>query len=196
MKEQDEYQGIRVTFTGNLGNARIPVQIDIGFGDAVTPEALPAEYPTMLEMPGPKLLAYPMETSIAEKFEAMVKRGIANSRMKDLYDIFILQREFSFHGATLQRAIANTFGRRGTALPRAGAIPLILTEDISRDSAKQKQWKAFVNKNKAYIQPIELDNVVNTLKEFLIPVLNAIANGTTMSMKWRPAGPWQDLFME
>jgi hypothetical protein len=115
IKEGDEYEGVRVTFTGNLGSARILIQIDIGFGRAVTPQALPAEYPTMLEMPGPKLLAYPMETSIAEKFEAMVKLGMANSRMKDLYDIFILQREFPFDGPTLQSAIKNTFRRRGTS---------------------------------------------------------------------------------
>ncbi len=192
IKEGEDYQGVRVTFTGNLGNAKLPVQIDIGFGDAVTPEALPAEYPTMLELPRPKLLAYPMETSIAEKFEAMVKLGMANSRMKDLYDIFILQREFSFEGVALQNAIANTFRRRRTALPKPGSTPLILTEDFSRDAAKQTQWRAFVNKNKSYIPPIELEHVMAALRTFLGPVTDAIANHTEIAMNWAAAGPWQD----
>lgn len=98
IKEGADYEGIRVTFSGYLGNAKVPIQIDIAFGDAVTPEPKLAEYPTMLGLPRPKLLAYPVETFVSEKFEAMIKLGIANSRMKDLHDVRSLSRYFGFDG--------------------------------------------------------------------------------------------------
>ena len=101
MKEDEEYQGLRLKLVSRLGNARIPIQIDIGFGDAVTPEPDEVIYPTLLDGPAPTLKAYPRETVVAEKFQAMVMLGIANSRMKDFYDLWILMRQFEFSGPAL-----------------------------------------------------------------------------------------------
>ena len=104
-----------MTFVAYLQRAKIPIQIDIGFGDIVTPPPSETGYPTLLEFPGPRLLAYPKETVVAEKLEALVKLGIANTRMKDFYDLEILSRTFAFEGKTF-KAIQNTFQKRGTDL--------------------------------------------------------------------------------
>jgi hypothetical protein len=104
-----EYEGVRVTLVAYLERAKIPIQIDIGFGDIVTPAPSRTDYPTLLEFPGPRLLAYPKETVVAAKLEALVKLGIANTRMKDFYDLEILSRTFAFEGNTLAKAIQNTF---------------------------------------------------------------------------------------
>lgn len=117
IRENDNYQGVRVNIEARLGNARIPLQVDIGFGDAVTPKAGKIVFPTLLEFPAPKVAAYPKETAIAEKFEIMVKLGMANSRMKDYYDLWTLCQEFDFDGDVLSAAIRATFRRRKTALP-------------------------------------------------------------------------------
>jgi predicted nucleotidyltransferase component of viral defense system len=103
IREDNAYGGLRVTLQARLGKIRIPLQVDVGFGDAITPEAQPEEFPTLLDFPAPILLAYPRETSIAEKFEAMVNLGLTNSRMKDYYDIWLLSEQFSFDGETLRR---------------------------------------------------------------------------------------------
>jgi hypothetical protein len=148
--EDANYQGVRVTFMGYLENARIPIQIDIGFGDVVTPAPAEAEFPTLLDFPAPKLLAYPRETVIAEKFEAIVKMGIANSRMKDFYDLWKLSRDFVFDGLLLSEAVKKTFERRGTDLPTE-KMPVAFTEEFYQDEIKQKQWKGFCEKNRRYI---------------------------------------------
>lgn len=190
IKEDEDYEGIRVTFNGYLGNARIPVQIDIGFGDAVTPGPQKAEYPAMLDMPKAQLLAYPIETVIAEKFEAMVKLGIANSRMKDIHDVRTLLRDFDFDGATLRDAIANTFERRKTQLPAKGDTPLVFTETFYTNESKRKQWRAFVNKNRTYVKAVELESVVSAIRDFLMPVAISIVGAEAFLKKWKPGGPW------
>ena len=116
IREDQHYQGVRLTATATLAGARIPLQIDIGFGDAVVPGPQQAEYPTLLDSSPPRLWVYPKETVVAEKFEAMVSLGIANSRMKDFYDLYVLSERFDFDGDLLARAIAATFARRRTAL--------------------------------------------------------------------------------
>jgi predicted nucleotidyltransferase component of viral defense system len=137
IKEQDEYQGIRIRGEAKLGNAKIPLQIDIGFGDTITPGPLEIEYPTLLDFPAPKLLAYNRETVIAEKFQAMVNLGMANSRMKDFFDVWSLARTFAFDGQPLSAAIAATFQRRKTDLP--AEMPLALSEEFADDRTKQTQ---------------------------------------------------------
>jgi hypothetical protein len=131
IKEDDEYQGIRLRIDARLGNARIPLQIDIGFGDAITPGPLPVTYPTILDFPAPQMQGYPRETVVAEKFQAMVALGIANSRMKDFYDVWTLAREFEFKGPSLCAAIRATFERRQTPLP--ATTPLALTLEFGND---------------------------------------------------------------
>ena len=188
--EDADYQGVRVTFMGYLENARIPIQIDIGFGDVITPAPAEAEFPTLLNFPAPKLLAYPRESVIAEKFEAMVKLGIANSRMKDFYDLWKLSRDFGFVGLLLSEAVKKTFERRGTDLPTEKR-PVAFTEEFYQDEIKQKQWKGFCEKNRRYIGDLALREVCLALADFLMPVLDAIAQGKLFRQHWNPLGPWK-----
>jgi nucleotidyltransferase AbiEii toxin of type IV toxin-antitoxin system len=189
ISEGADYEGIRVTFTAYLERAKIPIQIDLGFGDAVTPAPIEENYPTLLESPSPRLLTYPRETVVAEKLEAMVKLGIANTRMKDFYDLDVLSRIFPFDGNILAEAIRNTFERRGTELP-AGGIPLALTPEFYGDADKVRQWNAFSQKNKSYIELVEFEIVVGRIAEFLIPVVDATRQKTFFGRSWRPGGAW------
>jgi predicted nucleotidyltransferase component of viral defense system len=142
IKEEQQYQGVRVKFTARLENARIPIQVDIGFGDAVTPGLL--DYPTVLAMPAPRIQAYPMDAVIAEKLEAIVSLGMLNSRMKDFFDIWFLARTFPFEGTLLTNAVRETFERRRTQLDPD--VLAILLAELSGDAGKRIQWRAFVRK--------------------------------------------------
>jgi len=138
IKEDADYEGVRVTFLSYLERARIPMQIDIGFGDTITPPPVEISFPTILNGPAPLLLTYPKETVVAEKFEAMVKLGMANSRMKDLYDLRLLSQLFPFGGEVLAEAIVRTFERRKTAIPTNAAPPRAITAEfyeMNRSSA-------------------------------------------------------------
>lgn len=158
------YMGVRVTLLGSLDKARCPTQFDIGFGDAVTPAPLESDFPVLLEgLPAPRLRVYPRESSIAEKYEALVKLGIANSRMKDYFDLWVLLRDGGVDSETLGQAIHNTFERRGTSLP--ASTPFGLTDDFAADATKQTQWRAFLAKNKL-VAP-ELTEIVATLRGVL-----------------------------
>ena len=192
IKEDQDYEGIRVTFLGYLEKASLPVQIDIGFGDAITPDPVWTSYPTLLENPSPILLAYPRETVVAEKFEAMVKLGIANTRMKDFHDLNALASLFPFSSPSLSEAIRRTFERRKTPLPQE-ALPTALTAEFYNDATKQKQWEAFVSKNKLYIVPITLQEVTDSIQAFVIPVLPSSASENAPDLKWEPGGPWQQV---
>jgi len=144
IREDNNYGGVRVLLKAYLGKAMISIQADIGVGDMITPDAEEIIFPTLLDMEAPKLKAYPAETVIAEKFEAMVSIGIANSRMKDFYDVWAICKFLNPDMQILNSAIVNTFKRRGTTLPTSG--PLALTDAFSKDDDKQKQWSAFVNR--------------------------------------------------
>ncbi len=190
IKEDDEYQGIRLRLEARLGNARIPLQIDVGFGDAITPSAVEIEYPTLLDFPAPSIHAYPRETVVAEKYQAMVMLGMANSRMKDFFDLWILARQFEFDGPTICAAIGATFERRQTALPERS--PLALTPEFSEDRGKQTQWRAFLRKGRLVTQQIELADVVPLLEAFLMPPTSAIVTRNDFAKRWTPGGPWAD----
>ncbi|POF33914.1 nucleotidyl transferase AbiEii/AbiGii toxin family protein [Roseibium marinum] len=142
IREELDYGGLRLRAIATVGGARINLTIDIGFGDALEPGAEVVDYPVMLDLPAPRLRAYARETVIAEKFQAMVALGRANSRMKDFYDIWILSRSFSFADDRLAQAIAATFARRETAIPTE--LPDALTPAFAADEQKQRQWRAFV----------------------------------------------------
>jgi len=144
IREDDAYGGIRMTMEATLAKAKIKIQADIGIGDIITPDAELIKFPTILDMPSPNLKAYHVETVIAEKFEAMVSLGFANSRMKDFYDIWAIHKFINPDERVLAQAIANTFERRGTELPIS--LPLALTEEFSSDVSKQQQWKAFIHR--------------------------------------------------
>jgi len=163
------------------------MQVDIGFGDAVTPKAVQNDFPTLLDLPAPRLAMYPRETVVAEKFEAMVKLGLANSRMKDFYDIWALAREFDFDGGVLSTAIHATFKRRKTAL--TPTMPLALTSEFSDSQAKQTQWKAFVRRSRLKLAAEGLGQVVAGIRSFLeAPVAAAQPGGEAESrlVKGRP----------
>ena len=188
--EGADYQGVRVNFLGYLENARVSIQIDIGFGDVITPAASEAEFPTLLDFPAPKLLMYPKESVVAEKFEAMMSLGIANSRMKDFYDLRTLCREFAFDGSLLSEAVLKTFNRRQTELPR-DKPPLAFTAEFYEDENKKKQWSGFCGKNSRYIAQISLKEVCLTIAEFLMPLIEALQKNERLERTWPAGGQWK-----
>ncbi len=181
IKEGEEYQGVSITFLARLGNAKIYLQIDVGFGDAVNPGPQTIDFPTLLDLPKPTLKVYPKETVVAEKFEAMVKLGIVNSRMKDFWDLNLMMREFEFDGRTLQKAIKATFERRKTVL--TNELPLALTNEFTMDASKQSLWKAFLKRN-GLSETLSLDEVVTNLREFLWPILEATSSAESFESSW------------
>jgi predicted nucleotidyltransferase component of viral defense system len=165
IREELEYGGLRLRTTARLAGARITIVIDIGFGDAVEPGVEEINLPVLLDLPVPRLRAYARETVVAEKFQAMVLFGLANTRMKDYYDIWILSRSYVFDAERLSRAIAATFERRGTAIPEG--LPDALTTAFSTDATKQGQWEAFARDLSAEVPSLEV--IVADLAGFLMP---------------------------
>lgn len=193
IREQQEYGGIRVLLQATLGTARLRVQADVGFGDVVTPAAQEADLPTLLDLPGlpaPRLHVYPRETVVAEKFEAMVRLGLTNTRMKDFYDLLILARQFAFDGSTLAAAMRATFTRRGTDLPPLHQPPLALSDEFADDAAKQTEWHGFLRRNKLKSAAITLREVIAELRAFLLSPTAALIAGTGFDQQWEPSGPW------
>jgi len=168
IREDNAYGGVRIRLLGKLGTAEVPVQIDVGAGDVVTPAPESATFPVLLDFPAPKIRTYPVYTVVAEKFEAMVKLGIANTRMKDFYDIWFLARRFEFDGPTLRKAIDATFARRQTNLP---PLPEALTDAFANDPTKQVQWAAFLRRNSLSGVPARFSEVVAIVRKFFEPVL-------------------------
>jgi len=190
IREDLDYGGVRIVLIARLEQARIQIQVDIGFGDAVTPPPEDIEFPTILEFPAPHLRAYRRETVVAEKFQAMVMLGIANSRMRDFYDIWFLSRRFEFSGLLLCQAIKGTFTRRRTALPTQ--TPLALTPEFSASPDKQAQWRAFARKAVLTLNQTAFPEVTVALNEFLMPPTLTLVRGVKPTMRWRPGGPWLD----
>jgi hypothetical protein len=188
IRQDAEYDGVRVFVPASLDKARVTLQIDIGFGDAVDPAPLEAELPVMLDLPAPKLRTYPAEVVIAEKFQAMVHLGIANSRMKDFFDIWLLSREQTFLMSRLRRAIEATFERRKTALP--DRRPTALTDAFLTDRAKLTAWRAFLNRVLLPEDSAELKDVGELIARFLMPVVESASAGVNEELEWKPNGPW------
>lgn len=187
MKEDEDYTGVRLALDAHLGSARVRVLIDVGFGDAVTPAPEELLYPVLLDFPAPRLRTYPRETVIAEKVHAMTTLGIANSRMKDFYDVWVLSETYAFRGPPLAAAIGATFTRRGTPLPVD--VPLPLTTTFSSDARKQSQWHGFLNKAHLREAP-ELTALIDALRTFLLPPLTTAKRETPLHAVWAPGGPW------
>ncbi len=188
IRKDAHYGGIRITLVGVLAGARCPVQVDVGFGDVVTPAPEAIDYPTLLpELPAPRLRAYPRDTVVAEKLEALVVLGVANSRMKDFFDLWVLARYSDFDAETLRRAVGATFERRGTPIPEG--IPFGLSEDCAADPRKQAQWLAFLSKNG--LQPVPLEEVLALLRAFLMPVLGAVRLGAPLGGHWSEGCSWR-----
>lgn len=188
IREEQEYGGVRVELIARIVTARVRLQVDVGFGDAVTPNAGLVEFPPLLDFPAPRLRAYTRETVVAEKVEAMVQLGIANSRMKDFYDVAVLARDFDFDGELLARALRATFERRRTALPKT--VPVALSAEFFQDSTKKAQWAGFVRK--AGVQDAgNLSETVASVRSFVEEPLRAAAANGKLPGTWRAGGPWR-----
>jgi hypothetical protein len=179
--EDADYEGIRVRFRGALGTARISMQIDIGFSDIVYPGPEKAELPCMLDSPAPSLLCYSRESAIAEKFEAMVKLGQLNSRMKDFYDIWFLSRQFKFQLSSLGEAVKLTFKQRGTELSEP--IDAFSADFIS---SRQPMWAAFRKRLKQDHVPESFQEIATAVEAFLKPIIK----DASRDIAWNPTGPW------
>lgn len=188
IRDQMEYGGTRIKLNADLAGARIHLQVDIGFGDVVTPAAVAADYPTVLDQPAPHVRVYPRETVVAEKFQAMVHLGIANSRMKDFHDLWVIGSQFNFDGATLTSALVRTFERRNTPLPNS--LPLALTPEFFLDDQKIRQWKGFLNRAGLGMQP-ELSKVAAFITSFVMPLIDSCSRGEAFDGSWQAGGPWQ-----
>lgn len=187
IKEDADHDGVRVRFVGLLARSRVTMQIDVGFGDVVTPGAERFAYPTLLDFPAPELSGYPRETVVAEKFHAMVYLRTTNSRMKDFYDLWLLASQFAFDGALLASAIRATFAHRKTAVD---ASPIAFTREFTGQASTLAQWTAFRKRLANEQCPGSLAEAGVVLAEFLLPVASACVTEKTFDQRWAPGGPW------
>lgn len=188
IKEAADYEGVRVKFVGLLERSRIPMQIDIAFGDSIYPKPRIIEYPAILDFPKPKLKGYPAESIVSEKFEAIIKLGLLNSRMKDFYDIWLIMNKFDFNGLLLVEALKRTFKQRKTALPQRK--PLFAEEIYDDKSDRLTLWKAFIKKADVKYAPKKLSTTAKEIEKFLFRPLIAINKGEKFNAEWKRSGPW------
>lgn len=188
IRERTNYVGLRVKCRARLGKAEIPLQVDVGFGDAVLPAAEAIDYPTLLDFPAPKVLAYPREAVVAEKTQAMIELGLLNSRLKDYFDVSYLAGTYEFDGTRLQEALEATLRRRDTLVPEDRTEAL--GPAFATDSDKQAQWEAF--QGRADLPREDLNAVVQQVRDFVEPVLQALSKGDAFNKTWPIGGPWQN----
>ena len=177
--EFKEYHGVNISITGYLDRTKVPVSIDIGFGDVVYPERMKMEFPVLLDMEVPEVYAYSIYSVIAEKFEAFVSLGLANGRYKDFYDIYVLADRYDLDGLELKNAIVETFSHRGTVFDDIAAFEDGFTEDVIR----QGRWDLFVKKKKALVK-VDFGETMQLLKTLLIPIVDAIKNKEKFDHTW------------
>ena len=185
IKEGADYEGVRTRFIGYLGNARITMQADIGFGDSVFPAPTLIDYPTILDLPAPSIRSYPPETVIAEKVEAMIFLGRLNSRMKDFYDIWWMAQQLDFDGSTLCEAVRRTLEERGTDVIRFDELRAEILENQNID----QQWRAFVRKSRTEA-PASFAEILLPIETLLAPLLSALKDEESMVGRWDAPGPW------
>jgi len=182
------FGGFRITIPALLGKVRLQVQIDLGFGDTVTPAPRRITYPTLLDQPAPQLAAYHMETVIAEKTEAIVKLGLANTRTKDYFDLLALSRKFAFVGSELASSIAATFRTRETPIP--ADVPAGLTDGFATDAISRTRWHSFLRRNGLADDP-DWPEVVAAVRTFVLPPLQAAGQTQAFTHEWPVGGPWR-----
>lgn len=180
IKEDADYEGIRVKIEGTLEQAVKRLQVDIGFGDIIIPKAIKMEFPSLLVNP-PKIKVYSVESIISEKFEAMVKLAMVNSRMKDFYDVYSLSLNHNFESDKLKKALESTFRRRKTTMPDN---PLIFRPEFQCDKEKQKMWVAFLRKSRLYDINQEFYEIMQRITVFLKPIVHSIREKTEMKKSW------------
>lgn len=185
IRKDATYLGVRITGLALLEQARIRLQVDIGFGDHVVPPPVPGTFPPLLDFPAPQLRLYPREVAVAEKFNALVTLGMGNTRLKDFYDLWFMAHVFGFDGALLRQALAASFARRATPLPVE--LPMGLSREFLEAPGKLDQWQAFKRKARVHRQDLELSVVLPAVEAFLMPPsLTADFAGT-----WSAGGPWR-----
>ncbi|NPV58627.1 MAG: nucleotidyl transferase AbiEii/AbiGii toxin family protein [Actinobacteria bacterium] len=190
IREEDEYGGLRVKLVAYLGKTRIPLQIDVGFGDKVIPRPRLERYPTLLDLPAPRVKVYPRETMVAEKFEAMVRLGAANSRMKDFYDLAALAASYDFEGSLLREAVKGTFERRRS--PAGSETPSALRSAFYSDPGRDGMWRAFLSGNALRLEmPGRFEEVGELLIAFLKPVWESLVSDGELNATWTGGGPWR-----
>jgi predicted nucleotidyltransferase component of viral defense system len=189
IRDETEYRGLRVTLQAKLGVARIDMQIDIGFANAIEPGANDVQYPTLLDAPAPNIRAYPHEAVVAEKLHTLVVLGERNSRIKDLYDLYTLATQFPFEGTKLTRAISATFDRRKTKID--SALPVGLAPRFFAGDARAAQWRAYLDRNELPGAPRDLAQAGERIQAFLGPVWSSLIASEKFAGSWRPGGPWE-----
>lgn len=177
--EFKEYHGVNVSIMGYLDRTKVPVSIDIGFGDVIYPERIKMEFPVLLDMDAPEIYAYSIYSVIAEKFEAFVSLGLVNGRYKDFYDIYVLADRYNLDGVELKNAIQETFSHRGTGFDDIVAFEDGFTEDVTR----QGRWRAFTKKKKVLVK-VEFEETIQLLKILLIPIVDAIQKDESFDKSW------------
>jgi predicted nucleotidyltransferase component of viral defense system len=186
IRELSEHGGVRVRLEARLAAARIRLQVDVGFGDVVMPAPEETTFPTLLEGPAPRILAYTRESVVAEKLHAVVWLGDANTRLKDFYDLFAFSAAFSFESGALARAIDATFRQRQTPLPEI----LPLQETFFADQRRGGQWRAYLSRNGLRTAPETFTVVGEALRDFLSQPYDALLRGIELPTAWSPGGPW------
>ncbi len=189
IRPEEDFAGTRVIMVATCERARIPMQVDIGVGDAVWPAPERRDYPTLLGFPAPSVLAYPPEAVIAEKLEAMIVLGDRNSRIKDYFDLHYLAGHFSFDRVTLVEAIRRTLGRRATPIPEQA--PFGLTEDYWRNPSRAPQLRAFARRAHLSVGSSPENDLLEVIRPLLLPVLEDLRTGRGVTGTWPPGGPWQ-----
>lgn len=188
IKADQKYQGVRVIAKAFLDSANIHLQIDVGFGDIITPKPQTLNYPTLLALPSPKLLVYPKETVVAEKFHAMVLLAMTNTRMKDFYDLWVLTTTQEFQGHIILTAIQRTFEKRAS-VALISETPIALTEEFYNDAGKKAQWSSFLKRTKI-TSNTSLAETITKLHDFFIPMSDALLRGESFDFIWYPQQGW------
>lgn len=190
IRQDQEHGGMRVQVGGTLGQARLHLQVDVGFGDVITPEREQQDYPTLLDLPVPRLWTYPRETLVSEKFEAMVRLGARNTRVKDIWDVACIARLFSFDGETLRTAVEETCRRRRTRLE--GGTPVALLPAYYEDASREERWQTLARQMGPRVDgPVTLVEAGEEIRRFIGPVCDSLVEETPFAQQWRAGGPWQ-----
>ncbi len=189
IRAEEEYSGIRTTFIGELSTIREPLQIDIGFGDALWPKPKRFKYPGLLDLPVPNIAAYQPESVIAEKLEAIVTLAIRNSRIKDYFDIHYLAMHDTFEGAQLAESVRRTFERRKTPFPET--VPIGLADSYWAEPERPAHVRAFARRARIQADIVSARALAAKVREFLWPILKALGKGEKFEKRWSPGGPWK-----
>jgi len=187
VREASKYQGVQLSLRGELAKAIIPVQVDIGFGDHVYPPPKRQSFPSLLpNLPTAEILMYPPETVVAEKFEAMIRFGEANGRIKDFHDMWVTTRTFPFDLPSLLEAVSGTLRRRETAFPTE--MPMGLTEAFAKVAEERGLWSGFLRRNPPTLQPPPFADLQGELRQFFGPVIASLALPEAARGRWDPDG--------